>query len=112
MQSEKNFILEWFVIIAITPSLFRTDTQHFLLSLPLILLVVNRLVTLKKYIYYVLFFILAFFYGGNSTSIVGKKLSDEMDTWGILGITNLLIIAFAITIWFIAKQKREIKNSL
>jgi hypothetical protein len=94
-----SFIFEWFALIAIMPGLFKTDTQHFLLSLPLILVLLCYLSVVKKYVPVIVFILLMFFYGGNSSDLVGKIFSDRLDSTGMLGISNLILIGWAIFIY-------------
>ena len=96
----KGLIMEWFLLIAITPLLFKTDTQHFLLSLPLILILLCYLSVVKNYFLSACFILLIFFYGGNSSDLVGKAFSTRLDDLGILGISNTLIIGWAIFIYY------------
>ncbi len=96
----KNFIIEWFVLIAIMPSLFKTDTQHFLLSLPLVMILLVYAATSKKYFLLASFSILIFMYGGNSSDMVGKHFSERMNEAGVLGISNLMIVFFTILFYF------------
>jgi len=42
-----SFIMEWFILIALMPSLFKTDNQHFLMSLPIILFILIYLFSNK-----------------------------------------------------------------
>ena len=95
-----NFIIFYFVLIAIIPNLLLTDTEHFLYSLPLVILLLNYL-WLTKNIYEIsAFVVLIFFYALNSSDILGHKLSDKFDEMGLLGISNLLLIAFSLYITF------------
>ncbi len=95
-----GLIIEWFLLIAITPLLFKTDTQHFLLSIPLVLILLCYLSLEKRYFLIVFFVLLIFFYGGNSSDLVGKAFSGRLDELGILGISNLLMIGWVIFIYF------------
>ncbi len=96
----QGLIVEWFLLIAITPLLFKTDTQHFLLSLPLVLILLCYLSSEKKYFLTACFVLLIFFYGGNSSDLVGKTFSSRLDDLGILGISNLMMIGWVIFIYF------------
>jgi hypothetical protein len=95
-----GLIMEWFVLIAILPNLVKTDSEHFLCSLPLIMLIIYYLSSKKQILPIVLFIVLIFFYGGNSTDLLGFTLSDTLFNMGLIGVSNLIIIAFALFIFF------------
>jgi hypothetical protein len=95
-----GLVMEWFVLIAILPNLVKTDSEHFLCSLPLIMLIIYYLASKKQILVITLFVVLIFFYGANSTDLLGIKLSDALFNMGLIGVSNLFIIAFALIIFF------------
>ena len=95
-----GLIMEWFVLIAILPNLVKTDSEHFLCTLPLIILIVFYLASKKQILPIILFIILIFFYGGNSNDALGSALSDRLFSMGLIGISNLFIIAMALIIFY------------
>jgi hypothetical protein len=95
-----GFIMEWFVLVAILPNLVKTDSEHFLCSLPLILMIIFYLAEKKNVFLIVFFIILIFFYGGNSTDLLGAELSDALFNMGLIGVSNLFIIAFALFVFY------------
>jgi hypothetical protein len=95
-----GLIMEWFVLIAILPNLVKTDSEHFLCSLPLIMLIIYHLSARKQIILTAVFIVMIFFYGGNSTDLLGIKLSDTLFNMGLIGVSNLLIIAFALIFYY------------
>jgi len=90
------FIIAYLVSISLIPNLVITDTEHFLWSLPLIMILLYYFSLLKSYFGYTAFIILLFFFGGNSTDLLGKSLSAKFDELGLLGISNLFIIALVL----------------
>ncbi|MCX6283586.1 MAG: glycosyltransferase family 87 protein, partial [Bacteroidetes bacterium] len=97
---DTGLIMEWFTLTAILPNLVKTDSEHFLLSLPLIIIIIFYLSVNRRFLPIAGFIILIFFYGGNSTDLLGMKLSDQLFNMGMIGISNLLIISFALTVFY------------
>ena len=109
----RNFIIEWFALIAMMPSLFRTDTQHFLLALPFIMILMVYVSLSKKYLLIIFFINLVLMYGGNSSDMIGKNMSVRFNDAGILGMSNLVIIFSVIFIYIKSLRKKnefEIKD--
>src|ERR1035437_7554070 len=100
-----NLIAGYVTLLAIIPNLLLTDSEHFLFSLPLILLLLNYLSITRNYFAIGAFIVLIFFYAWNSPDILGDTLSDKLDEMGMLGISNLLMIGFGIYITI--KQRKE-----
>lgn len=99
LLKNKSFIIQYFLLIAIVPNLLITDTEHFLFSLPLITILVFFLSTSKNYAFVGYFILLAFFYGGNSSDLLGKEVSHQFENYGLLGLSNLIIILSVIYIY-------------
>jgi hypothetical protein len=104
LSKTKTLIIDYLVFIAIIPNLVITDTEHFLLSLPLIMLGLNFLFIKSSYIKLFIFIILIFFFGANSSDFLGNELSDRVEVLGLLGISNLGIIFYAIYIYIFEKK--------
>ncbi|MEI6457042.1 MAG: glycosyltransferase family 87 protein, partial [bacterium] len=96
--------IEWFFLIAVLPNLVKTDSEHFMSTLPLILLIIYYLSEKKNYWLILVAFILFFLYGGNSTDLLGKTLSERLFNMGLIGISNMGIIALAL--WIYLKDTR------
>lgn len=107
-QKTKNLIMEWFLIIALMPNLFKTDTQHFLLSLPMILITIAILMQMKALIASFLLTMVLLAYGGNSTDLLGKKLSGLVDQWGLLGISNIILIGLLLYLSKVEHEKNQV----
>lgn len=88
--------LEWvIVLLASTPTLFKTDTQHFMFTLPLFFLLLREVLFLKNVIYWISFGLLIVGYSFNSNDLLGTKLGSWVTECGLLGISNLgLILLF------------------
>ncbi|MEI6817115.1 MAG: glycosyltransferase 87 family protein [Bacteroidota bacterium] len=93
INSNGHFISEFFLLLALVPSLTLTDSEHFLLSLPLITVLIYFLVNkgVSKMMASLIIMGLLF-YGGNIHDLLGGKLSDLVETMGLLGVGNLVLI--------------------
>ncbi|MBP6090976.1 MAG: DUF2029 domain-containing protein [Crocinitomicaceae bacterium] len=98
--------IEFFIVLmAFTPNFFVTDTEHFLLSMPLLLLNIVYLQQLKKWYYWLLFSILLLPFTLRSNDLMTAHFSDFIAEIGLLGIVNLLAIALFYCLSFqVAKQ--------
>jgi hypothetical protein len=97
---KKDFIIEWFLIIALMPSLFPTDTNHFLLSVPIILILCYYLFSSRNMIATILFVIAIILYDNDSTDLIGNKLSAWVEDNGLLGISNIILIVMIVILYF------------
>jgi hypothetical protein len=97
-QPMQSYFFELFLLIALIPNLAHTDTEHFMWSWPLIAYVILSLIhfpSLRKPLMIALV-VLAFIpYAVNSPDIVGRKVMLLFDEGGLLGLSNLLILAIA-----------------
>ena len=110
--SQFLFIAGYFCLLAIVPNIVVTDTEHFLLSLPLIVILLRYIAERKKTLLTTAFIILIFFYEGNSSDLLGKNLSGRFEEMGLLGISNLIIIASVLMLVFsTARKSSQIKAS-
>jgi hypothetical protein len=101
------FVTGYFCLLAIVPNIVVTDTEHFLLSLPLIVILLRYVAEKKNLLLIAAFILLIFFYEGNSTDLLGKNLSQRFEEIGLLGINNLIIIA---SVWMIILKLNSSKN--
>ncbi len=92
LQNTSRLVMEWFILIAMTPSIFKTDTEHFLMAFPLIVFAIIYLVNSKNVFLTICFIVIMLLYAGNSSDILGRALSYKMYTTGILGISNVLLV--------------------
>ena len=90
-----HFILEYLILIALVPNLTLTDTQHFILSLPLVLWLMHRLRTQWNPILLIPAILIFLGYGGNWEDALGP-VSARMIDLGVLGISNILLVLFVV----------------
>ncbi len=95
-----GFTVEWFFLIAILPDLVKTDSEHFLSSLPVIMVIMAFLIQNRKFLPSILFVILIFFYGANSTDLLGRPLSNRLFDMALIGISNLLIVVYFVAVHY------------
>jgi hypothetical protein len=80
--TNQSFIIQYFLIIAIIPSLLVTDTEHFMYAAPFIGLLIFFLNSIRNYFYITIFILLIVLFSDSTPS-----------SWGLLGVSNLLIIS-------------------
>lgn len=100
LVSRASMTAEWFFLIAILPDLVKTDSEHFLSTLPVIMVLLVFLIQRKQWLPSILFVVLIFFYGGNSTDLLGRDLSDFLFERALIGISNLLLIVYFLIVHF------------
>jgi hypothetical protein len=104
-EKPKAFILEWFLLIALTPSLFNTDTEHFLMSFPVVMFLLFYIFTSKNIPFIIIFILCIILYNGNSADLLGRELSIKIEHMGILGISNIILAG--LTIFAFTRYKRD-----
>lgn len=104
------FLPEWSIVfLAFTPNFFVTDTEHFLLTLPLLILLVRALIEKKNKIHWFIFGLLIIPFSFNMNDLLGDKISDIIDESGMLGLANLGFILMFVVIT--PKNKSEIQSN-
>ena len=102
--SKQNFLTEYFLLISCIPNLVKTDTEHFLLSMPIILFLIMTLFSRKLSVYAIAVVTLGCVaFGGNWYDLVGRQISSLWNDWGIVGFGNLILMI--ITVCFYKKTK-------
>jgi hypothetical protein len=100
IQTDKknhSFVIEFILLIALVPNLVLTDSEHFLLSTPIILFLIGVLYLKKQSHWFTVMTLLAIIlYGMNIHDLVGSEISGWLTRNGILGLGNLLLIGLAI----------------
>ena len=87
--------LEWSsLFLAFTPNFFVTDTEHFLLSLPLILVLLRRLILIKKAIFWFFYILLLLPFCLKSNDLLGKTISSIANEAGWMGLANFGLVLF------------------
>ena len=89
---------------AIIPNLVITDTEHFLFSLPVIMILLFYLFKQRNKLPTAGFVLLMFFFGANSTDLLGRNLSSQFDSLGLLGMTNLILIGSVIYLLLFSRK--------
>ncbi|MEI8204566.1 MAG: glycosyltransferase family 87 protein [Bacteroidota bacterium] len=98
---ERNFIFEFFILLAIIPNIVETDSEHFLFSIPLIAYIINFLYSKGELLFFKIIGIsLLVLYGMNMRELIGKTLSAAYTAHGVFGLSNILIVSFCIFIHF------------
>lgn len=102
-----NFSVEYFTLIALIPSLLITDTQHFLFSIPLIVLIISYLFRSRNILLSILALLAFLLYVGTWGDLLGPWSAD-VEKSGSLGIGNLLIISISIFVIYRIKKEQSI----
>jgi len=105
--STYSFIELSIVLMAFTPNFFVTDTEHFLLSMPLLILIVYYLLKLTNWKLWLFFSIILMPFTLRSNDLMSASLSDFIAEIGLLGIVNLIAIFF---FYFVSSKVRNIVN--
>lgn len=87
---------ELWLAMAIVPNLVITDQQHFMFSLPLIAFILLYLFTFKDRLALAAFVGTMLLYATRSSDLWSSDLENRLTGWGILGISNLLLLGLAI----------------
>ena len=91
--------IEWVVIFtAFIPNFFVTDTQHFLLSVPLIIFSAQELSRQKSVVGWIVFGAGFVLFSLNSNDLLGKELANYLSDRGAVGVGNLLFIGLYIAL--------------
>jgi len=113
LKAKTNLLeIEWVAIFtAFIPNFFVTDTEHFLLSMPLIMLLMNRLYGKYESVFektmWCVFLLAIFLFSLNSRDLLGQTLDDFLSYCGAVGIGNLLFISLLIVYNFKIKKNEN-----
>jgi hypothetical protein len=103
-----NTMLESFIVLmAFTPNFFVTDTEHFLLSMPLLLVLVVYLLKIKKWVYWLVLAFIIMPFTLRSDDLLSVRVTDFMVDIGLLGIVNLSAIFF---FYFVSFKVNKMEN--
>ena len=97
-QRHRALVFHFLLLLALVPSLTLTDSEHFILALPLVLFVALQPRTGAPRWLLVAAIPAYLMYGGNWEDAHGP-LSERMIHYGVLGAGNLLIIALAVALY-------------
>jgi hypothetical protein len=104
---ERNFIIEWFLLLAIIPNVMKTDTEHFLASIPVITFIIYFIAVSRRFWLIPVLIILIFFYGGNSQDALGKEFSYRLFSMGLIGISNLLLVLMTLLLFLDFRNRKN-----
>ena len=106
-KNDEDLIFTTGILTAFSPNFFVTDTEHFLLIVPLISFLLLMLSKIKSWLAWSGFFIGMLLFSFNSNDLLGREFSDNLDAHGILGIGN---IWFILIFFFIYNRYKSVKN--
>ncbi|MCH2198739.1 MAG: DUF2029 domain-containing protein [Flavobacteriales bacterium] len=100
--------LEFAFLVAIVPNLVHTDTEHFMWTMPLIVLLAWLWLQLNgslKWVVSVLWMLALIPYSLNTPDIWGSAAAEWFNKSGILGLANLILIVLAIGLYYRVRQR-------
>jgi len=105
-MAKRNFIYEFILIMALIPSITKTDTEHFLFSIPLIMYILTMLTqkVIKSKVILVAAIIGFLMYGGKESNLLGNHFAEIAANIGIIGLGNLWLIIVSLVI-FLQRNK-------
>jgi hypothetical protein len=111
-KSNRDLLLWSIVLLAFTPNFFVTDTEHFVLTLPLFMMLLYYLIKTKKITYWIIFIPLAVPFSLNSIDFLGSNISDFIVKNGFMGISNIGFIVFFLVFYLNQKTKFNFNQEL
>ncbi|MEZ4800404.1 MAG: glycosyltransferase 87 family protein [Flavobacteriales bacterium] len=96
------------VVLALIPNLIHTDTEHFMWSWPLlvmIFLLLQQITTSARIWWSILMTLIFIPFVVNSPDIVGRKWMLIFDEGGFLGFANFLIVITGIVLFYMVGKK-------
>lgn len=104
-QRPNAFLFEFVLLIGLVPSITLTDTEHFLLALPLVAYLIHRLVPTATPRWLALVAVpLLLLYGGNFEDALGP-LADQLIQAGALGAGSMGILLLSTLLWAGSNQR-------
>jgi hypothetical protein len=94
--AEKRKLAWLIVFVAFIPNFFITDSEHFLISIPLFMVLFTILPQEHNWKYWLVFSLAMLLFSFNSNDLLGSTISDYLYNKGAVGIGNLLFIALFI----------------
>ena len=91
LSKSQGMLFSCLLVIAAIPNAMLTDTEHFLLSTPLIMLCANFFLTSKRAWRFIIL-VLFIAYGGKSYDLIGPKVNAIWVDYGLIGMANLGVI--------------------
>lgn len=110
-SSRSAFPFEYFLLIALVPCITLTDTEHFLLAVPIVLYVVHQVVPRALSLWTtVAAAVLLLAYGGNWSDLWGP-LSGIFVHHGVLGIGSFGLILLSVFLWYRSNQATAVVSN-
>lgn len=104
------FAIGYFLILALVPGITLTDTEHFLLSMPLVAYLIHHLVPIARPHWLPLLGIpILLTYGGNWEDALGP-FAAELIHYGVLGIGNVFLILICGWLYARSNQTTQIAS--
>ena len=91
LSKSQGMLFSCILVIAAIPNAMLTDTEHFLLSTPLIMLCANFLLTSNRAWRFIIL-ILFIAYGGKIYDLIGPRVNAIWVDYGLIGMANLGVI--------------------
>jgi hypothetical protein len=100
-NKDDNQLIIWSVVLtSFSPNFFVTDTEHFLLIIPVLVFLLYLLSKTKPLIGWIFCSVAIILFSFNSNDLLGRELSDNFDAHGVLGIGNALFILVFLSVYF------------
>lgn len=105
----RNRLLEYATLLALVPNLVHTDTEHFMWTFPLLVTLAGAWFRLtgEKVLIAVLTLIALIPYTLNTPDLWGQQAAEFFDKGGVLGLSNVLLIALALYSHHRVMQERK-----
>jgi hypothetical protein len=107
-----NYLFFLSLFMAFTPNFFVTDSQHFLLSIPLVMFLIYRAFQTHNWKYWLLFSIGMLLFSFDSMDLWGRNLSSWFTQIGILGLGNLVFIVSSLYVWSQLQSENATSHNL
>lgn len=97
-----------FMMLASAPSFLVTDTEHFLFSFPLLIIIILSAFKKRRKWFIIGLSLIFILFSLNSTDLLGKELSQICYDFGLLGISNLIILILALIVIRRTEGRKEL----
>ncbi len=95
----RTMLFEWFLLMALLPLLLKSDWVQFLLSAPLIMLIIFHAGISKKKFWIPALIIIFLFFSANSDDLLGRQLSKKLLEMGVMGLSNMVLLTVALVMF-------------
>ena len=98
-KADSQLIIWSVVLTGFSPNFFVTDTEHFLLIIPVLVFLLYLLSKTKPLLGWIFCSVAIILFSFNSNDLLGRELSDNFDAHGVLGIGNALFILVFLSVY-------------